>query len=322
MSLQQRESRGPEIRQVLFVGNSQQFTTSLDFGALRDEKRLAVPAADLFGDALEVRAPGRFAVYTEAAPSQNFVEALWQGLWWFRVAPVSPGVLVLESSFDSYRAHGVRPGFQTLLEDPAYSVAITDFLRAHSSATWKPLMDVAIRDWTARTTATSHAETTSTRFETGLRRALDAVPLHRNSDGLRTAFLETLYYARVRTLHVNPTTRRHIAGAPLVSNFDALDTLVSLATESGATVLIYNAPQNPRVSLYYDDEYKAYLARLEALASAHHALYLDLATAVPASEWGRWLDLPDPMHVDERGHQTIARALDAAWGPLLTSATH
>jgi lysophospholipase L1-like esterase len=143
------------------------------------------------------------------------------------------------------------------------------------------------------------------------------VPLYRQRESRKAEFLLDLYTIRVLGLGISPTTRRHILGQPLAQNFAAMTDLLRLARASGALVLVYNAPVNPAVSMFYEDEYRAYVERLRALAAAESAVFADLATAVPRDLWGYWIDGPDPIHVSEGGHGVIATRLDEAFGPRL-----
>jgi lysophospholipase L1-like esterase len=72
--------------------------------------------------------------------------------------------------------------------------------------------------------------------------------------------------------------------------------------------------------MFYEDEYRAYLVRLRELAAEQDARFADLADAVPAGQWGYWIDGPDPIHFDEQGHQTMARRLSEAFGADLLAA--
>jgi lysophospholipase L1-like esterase len=108
-----------------------------------------------------------------------------------------------------------------------------------------------------------------------------------------------------------------MTGHPLEQSFDALTDLVRLARSRDVPVFIYNAPVNPAVDMFFESEYRAYLARLQALAESEGAQFADLANAVAAGDWGYWIDGPDPIHVGERGHRTIAARLDAAFGYAL-----
>jgi hypothetical protein len=150
-----------------------------------------------------------------------------------------------------------------------------------------------------------------------LRKALDVVPQYHARQQRKVAFLGTLYALRVYLLALKPTTKRHILGQPLEQNFSALEDLVRLARASGARVIIYNAPVNPAVTLFYDDEYRSYLERLHSFATREGCSYADFSTAVPEDEWGFFIDGADPIHFDEHAHQRMGALLEAKFGPQL-----
>src|SRR5262249_61133604 len=93
---------------LLVTGNSQQFTVALPAGGKPTGH--ARITSDGFLDRLEQRAPHRFAVYNASAPNLHWVEALWQGLYWFGCARHHPAALIIASSFDTYRQTWIRHG--------------------------------------------------------------------------------------------------------------------------------------------------------------------------------------------------------------------
>jgi hypothetical protein len=307
-------------RRVLFIGNSQQYTASLPRGATPDMNRQADIAAGLLGQWLEQRRPGGFAVYTAAAPNQNFAEALWQGIYWFKVQPRPPEVLVLQASFDTFRKTGIRSGFLTLLDDSSFKQALAEFAAHHPSRAWAGEFAQA-RKKHDETTSTDDLAADTPPVEAKLRKALEAVPLFSQRADRRSHFLTMLYMARVHALGISPTTKRHITGEPLEVNFHALEDLIDMAVESGTTVLVYNAPVNPQISMFFEEEYAEYLHRLEALASNRGARLADLGDAVETAHWGYWIDGPDPIHFDEAGHAQLASRLADSFGSVLLDKT-
>src|SRR5438105_1484170 len=105
---------------ILVFGNSQQFTISLARGQAAHPGKSPV-AADLFIDKLNAATPGRYVMFNGAAANQMFPEALWQAIYWFDVAPDRPRTLLIQSSFDTFRKVGIRPGYQSLLTAPQFS---------------------------------------------------------------------------------------------------------------------------------------------------------------------------------------------------------
>lgn len=310
-------------QRVLFIGNSQQYTASLPRGAQPDDERKVEMASVLFGRQLERERPGRFSVYTAAAPNQTFTEALWQGVYWFEVSPRPPAVLVLQSSFDTYRKSGIRPGFQTLLDDESFASALEKLEREKPGRAWADELTLARKTKVERERALADEASKRETFEGRLRAGLEHLPLFARRQNLRASFLNALYLVRVHALGISPTTKRHITGQPLEQNFHALEDLIALARARGATVLVYNAPINPAIDMFFQDEYAAYLERLRATTEKHGAHFTDLASAVNEQHWGYWVDAPDPIHFNEHGHVELSRALWAFFGwVLMTDGVH
>jgi hypothetical protein len=218
---------------------------------------------------------------------------------------------VVQASFDTFRKMGIRSGFQTLLDDARFAARVE--AQVASGAPYASEFEAARDSFQARARERA-AQAGDLSFEQVLRGGLEALPLYRQRQQRRESFFEVLYLARVAALRIRPTTRRHITGQPLLANFAALGEMARLARGAGARVYVYNAPVNPAVSMFYEDEYRAYLARLRGLAAEEDARFADLAEAVPADQWGYWIDGPDPIHFDEQGHRTIARRLADAFG--------
>ena len=296
-------------KRIVFLGNSQQYTASLPRAATPDEDDLAEMASALFDLRLQQDYPDRYKVYSASAPNQTFPETLWQLLYWFEVRADPPAVIVLQASFDTFRKTGIRIGFRTLLEDPAFDEALARFEAAHSDRAWRGEFGHA------RQPAAAEHDDGKKRaaLERTLRSALENLPLFAKREARKQNFLLALYFARVQALGISPTTRRHIVGQALHANMDALDDIVALAREHGAKVIIYNAPTNPSVSMFYEEEYEAYLSHIRALADSDGVFFADLGAAVSKEKWGYWVDGPDPIHFDRSGHVQLAESLAAAF---------
>jgi hypothetical protein len=309
---------------IVVFGNSQQYTASLPRGATPDLAREAEIATSLLGKALDERAPGAFHVYNASAPNQNHAEALWHALYWFEASSPAPAALVLQASFDTFRKTAIRPGYQTLLDEPRYAAALAAFVAARGEREYISDFRAAERDHAERAAEKEEADPDEYRQwspEPSLRAGMDHVALFKNRETLRSSFLNTLYALRAKGLGISPTTRRHITGAPYEQNIAALADLIDLAQRHGAKVMLYNAPVNPAVSMFYEDEYAGFVARLVEISSAKDVPFVDLAAAVPAERWGYWIDGPDPIHFDEQAHYLMRDHLVAAFaGPLLALA--
>lgn len=303
-------------RRVVMLGNSQQYTIPPSGGATAKVNARPRITSMRLTSSMEAEAPGKVRLYNGASDNQNFTEALWQSLYWLDLAPQKPLAFVLQASFDTLRKTGVRAGYQTLLEEPLFLDAIHTRL-ANGPRPYHPDFIAAEKQWRERHALVS-AETKTREWkqwspEPALRDAMNHTELFRRREESKGFFLATLYAVRVRALGISPRTKRHIAGAPLEQNLAALEDLMALARERGARVLVYNAPTNPAVDMFFAEEYADYLERLAALAAKHGATFEDLGHAVPADHWGYLIDGPDPIHFDEIGHTMVH---DKLLGPL------
>lgn len=307
-----RAQPAADVSLILVSGNSQQFTVAQPAGRPAHEAQLM---SDLFAAALERRAPGRFAVYNASAPNQTFVEQLWQGLYWFRVAPRAPAALIIASSFDTYRKAGIRYGFQTLLDLPAFDAALDPYSVADKAyADELAAAKTAFAEQRAAGLTVEQQEDET--FEGRIREQMEVFAPYRERQTHKVKLYDLLYRVRVAA-GLSPTARRHITGQPWAANWAALEDYVKLARAAGAQVAIYNAPVNPAVSMFYDDEYRAYVRGLQELAMREGCLFADFGGVVPPEHWGQLLDGPDPIHFDQVAHRQMADRLDAAFGPKL-----
>jgi len=295
------------------MGNSQQFTCSLPKGVRADTTHEAPVMNDILASKLVEKAAHPITVYNASAPNQTMVEELWQGIYWFKVGTPRPKILLIASNFDTYRKTGIRNGFQTLLDDRAFVSALDRF--PFADRPYGSEFASARRTFESRKEEGVTQQATGWTFEGWIRDRLDdSVPLYHARQQRKGNFLSVLYLLRVHMLQLRPTTKRHITGQPLAENLSALTDLVRLARASGAVTFIYNAPTNPAVSMFYEEEYRTYLDRLRALAKDESSYFADFSDAVPRDDWGYWIDGPDPIHFDERGHHTMAGRIDAAFG--------
>ena len=299
----------PNRRQVLFIGNSQQYTASLPRGARPEVDREGEMASSLVARSLARTFSDGLQVYTAAAPNQNFVESLWQGIYWFEVSRAKPSLLVLQASFDTFRKTGIRPGFTSLLDDDSFRASMSAFRQTNPARAWSSDFDEGFKTHSTLAAASETETDKSSTVESRLRGLLEGVPLFAAREKRRSSFLTALYLARVHLLRISPTTKRHITGQPLEQNLQALLDLVAIARQHDCEVLVYNAPTNPAVSMFYEDEYDRYLKRLAEEVTGAGAHFVDLRNVVESPNWGYWIDGPDPIHFDERGHEQLAENL-------------
>jgi len=312
--------RNPEqAPQALVIGNSQQYTASLPPNADASAFAPASLTSDLLAARIEADTGRKVQFYNAAAPNQNLVEALWQGIYWAKVPTTPPRAILVQASFDMFRKGGIRAGFATLLRDPQFARHVDIWAAAHSERAYAPLFASQTRSDAGEPTIRV-GESIQERVELAIREAATALAVYRNRQQLRASLLGLLYTARVRLLGISPTSRRHITGAPYAQNIHALEDLLAMLTESGASVYLYNAPVNPKVAMFYAEEHRAYLDAIAAACVAPRCRFANLEHAVPADEWGYWIDGPDPIHISEAGHRTLASALYQAFGPHLLEA--
>jgi len=308
----------PSRQRILVLGNSQQFDASLPRGGVPRVGERPPITSSLVQKTFDEDAPGRYAVYNGAAPNQNYGEALWQALYWFEVTPNPPRVLLLQASFDTFRKTGVRAGYQTLLEEPRYRAALEAFIRDRDRLYVADFGDAIEKQAERAAQATGTAKATvSWSPETSLRKGMEHMPLFAAREQRKASFLNMLYVMRVQVLGISPTTRRHITGAPLEQNLQALEDLIALAKRHGSEILLYNAPVNPAIDMFYPEEYEGYVNRLSALCGREKVPFADLFDAVPAELWGYWIDGPDPIHFSEQGHRVVHARLAAELLPML-----
>lgn len=301
-----------ETRRVVFLGNSQQYTVPPPRGgAIPIEEATRITSMRLAAS-LEATKPGAYRVYNGACDNQNFGEALWQSLFWLEVAPSPPALFVVQASFDTLRKTGVRAGYQTLLADPRFAAAIDGEL-ASEARPYHADFRAAVAAFRERAreerTASTSAEWQQWSPEPWLRDRMRRVPLYRDRELHKGFFLASLYALRVRALGISPRSRRHISGAPLEQNLAALERLLARAKDLGSKVVVYHAPSNPAVDMFYADELAQYRERLATICAVHGATFLDLEKSVPPEHWGALFDGPDPIHFDARGHAIVHERL-------------
>jgi lysophospholipase L1-like esterase len=77
--------------------------------------------------------------------------------------------------------------------------------------------------------------------------------------------------------------------------------------ELGVKLVLFTAPFNPRVSLYRNGEDKAsYEDFIRSVADRYDLPLYRFDDLVPAEDWGRLLNGPDPLHMGRHGHQIVA----------------
>ena len=113
--------------------------------------------------------------------------------------------------------------------------------------------------------------------------------------------------------NIEPSTKRKIIRSNYEANLKYLDNIITITKIKNIRLVLYNPPQPPSQSSFYDDrEYSTFLAHLNKLAQNNNFEFYDFTNIIPKSSW---LKNPnnetylDYMHFDEEGHKTLAKEI-------------
>jgi hypothetical protein len=296
------------VRRVLFMGNSQMFDISLapGEGASQGEE---MTYTDLVAEHYRHRAMSNVACYRLAAPGMTYTEMLWYLTYFLNDPDLKPEMLLVQVNYQAFWNGNVRDGllpmvrsnanFKTELQRMAsdgkpYSSDFSDALRRYDG-------ESALQPQTAPWYQPG------VQIESRMRDFLQKVPAFERRHLQKDSLMDLLYSGRVYLLHLKPTTARSITGARLSRSQAALEKIVQLATSKHVTILLFNSPVNPRVSLYRTEaDRKHYRDFLLQLTQRYQVELVDLECEIPAALWGRWMSTPDPLHMGRAGHQKMA----------------
>ena len=228
----------------------------------------------------------------------------------------------MQLNYQSFWNGGVRDGLLELLERGAFRRAV-EAQQARSDFADADTLRRAVASFDARRAAVAPQRASGTiaastagpptlvaTAEAAARGWLDSV------DGFKTRALQQqevfdlFYRLRVYVLRIRPTTARTITGARLVRSRAALEAMLEQCRAAGIRAILFDAPVNPRVSLYRRPEDRAsYDAFKRHLATTYGVPVHDLSRIVPADAWGTWMGEPDPLHLGRRGHRLVAAAM-------------
>jgi lysophospholipase L1-like esterase len=151
------------------------------------------------------------------------------------------------------------------------------------------------------------------RLEDATRNWLSTLPGFDRRAVLKDSLVQLLYRARLYLLHLKPSTARSITGARLSSSRASVEQLARYCHEQGINLVMFNAPVNPRVHLYRSEtDSRYYHEFIQQVAARYHVRLYDFESIVPAENWGKLLDGPDPLHMGRIGHQIVAaKMIDA-----------
>jgi hypothetical protein len=310
-------AKHPGAKRVVFAGNSQlQFVTLADDEPWTDQPEPT--AVDWVAE--QYAASGRPVVcYRLSAGALSYTEALWSLLYLVNHPEVKPDAFVLQANYQGFWNSGLRSGMLTLLDDPAFAAAAAHLAQPGSSL-FAEAFEQAIQKHAAeqdrRTKGPGPAAAGTTlpaghHLETRVREALDAnFPLFRQRGEHKVDLLNTLYRGRIYLLGLRASSARSISGPRLDRSRASLEAIAAVCRANGVRMMIYDAPLNPRVSLFKTaadrSGYVDYLARF---SRERQVPLFDLSAIVPERFWGRLLDGPEPLHLSRAGHKQLASVL-------------
>ena len=89
--------------------------------------------------------------------------------------------------------------------------------------------------------------------------------------------------------------------------------LPEVCRRAGIRLIFFEAPINPAVPLYLTrEDDRQYHEFTRALAWRFGLPIFDFEHSVPGKEWGKSLNVPDPLHLGRAGHRRLADLLIAA----------
>ncbi len=306
----------PKEARYILTGNSQTFTLLLSPSEARStEADRTYP--DLLLDRLNA-AGANVHGYRLSAPNISYMEVLWYFNYLLVHPCLIPGEFVIQLNFEEFRKTGVREEMQELLEDPDFASAIKQ--DARSNAPYASTFQQAIDQYESRIAKQKGSQTSSiskTGFaeargpgsvlETKARMALDELSLFRSRGQLKDELLDFLYLARVHLLGITPTTTRSIGPGQLTTSLSSLERIGELGRRNGVRLVFFNAPQNPKTSLYRTSaDREQYHQIIFGLARKFGQGYFDFENSIPGPLWGVWIDGPDPIHFGRAAHRLFA----------------
>jgi hypothetical protein len=297
-------------RRILFIGNSQMMSVSLANG----EEPPSGPETtytDLVAQHYRGNDMDRAQCYRLAAPAMSYTEALWYVTYLTTVPGLKPDMVVLQLNYQSFWNGSIRDGLLEMLEVPQFSSAVKRIAAAGSS--YSEEFADALKRYSARN---AKAATSALTWQNShpadyldhlIRSRLTDVPGHDRRQHHKSALVDMLYATRIHILRLKPTTARSISGPRLLRSQAALEAALELCRERNVRLVLFNAPVNPRVSLYRTQiDRGSYQQFLRALIERYDVPVYDLEALIPFENWGTWMNMPDPLHLGRTGHRKLA----------------
>jgi hypothetical protein len=296
------------VRMVL-MGNSQTLTANLAPGEAPPsgpEKTYTDHIADYYR-----QAGSHTLFYRLAAGGLSYEEMLWYTVYLAGRAELKPDVLLVQLNYQSLASSGIRGGMLEMLSDAAFRGRVEEI--AGGTRPDCPAFAKAISDYEElqRRHNTPDADaagaTPGYRLETAVRKELGRIPGFDRRGIMKESFEAMLLRGRYYILRLSSDRKRSLGGSRVNASRAALEDLAGLCARSGIRLILFQAPTNPAVPLYATPEDdRSYHGFATSLAARHGLTLLDFEHCIPATNWGRTLNDPDPLHLGRAGHRQMA----------------
>jgi len=304
----------PGAVRVMLMGNSQGLMTSLAPGEAPPsgpEKTYPDYIADHYH-----QAGSRKLFYRMSAGGMSYQEMLWYALYLSGRPDIKPDVLLVQLNYQNFVNAGIRDGMLALLSDADFrnnvaAVAERDGADADAFAEALHAFDQSQRR--SGPAAAGAGRTPGYSMETTFREQLDRIPGFTSRNAMKESFVLLLTRLRVYLLHLGSARARSLSGNRIAASRAALEDLADICARSGIRVILFEAPTNPAVPLYLTPEDdRQYHDFTRSVASRFGLEILDFEHSIPAGEWGKSLNVPDPLHLGREGHRRLADLMCAA----------
>jgi hypothetical protein len=207
---------------------------------------------------------------------------------------------------------GIRSGMLELLSDAGFRSRVEEIVRNQGPDSFSK----ALRDYTpagkAKDVLAPANDTLGYRVETAFRGRLDRIPAFGNRGAVYETFLDLLNRSRTYILHVGSVSKRSLKGSRIDNSRAALARLIQVSQGYGIPVILFQAPTNPDVPLYATTEDdRDYHGFVNSIATQYGLKIFDFEHTIPGPNWGKVMNLPDPLHLSRTGHQIMAREMIA-----------